>query len=321
LFGFGRNKNVCGCQLTTTNIQSAECSYPFTGQLLDIFTRDKGYLTLKPKAVFEEYVMEWGMKNRLSRLIQKDGKALFLPIDHGYFQGPTHCLEKPAETIKPIYQYADAIMLTRGVLRSCIDPAIEKPYIMRVSGAVSVVGEDLANESIVTSIEEILRLNASAVSMSCFVGSKYENKSLTNLAKLVDECEEFGVPVMAVCAVGKELEKREARYLALAARIVAEIGARVVKTYYCKEHFEKVVDGCPVPIVIAGGPKTETQREVFDFVYDGMQKGAIGVNLGRNIWQTEHPLASIRAIRAVVHEGYNPQEAEDLYNRVIAGKA
>ena len=224
--------------------------------------------------------MEWGMKNRLSRLIQKDGKALFLPVDHGYFQGPTHGLENPGETIKPIYQYADAVMLTRGVLRNCIDPAIEKPIIMRVSGAVSVVGEDLANESIVTSIQEILRLNASAVSMSVFVGTKYENKSLSNLAKLVDECEEYGIPVMAVSAVGKELEKREARYLALAARISAEIGARVVKTYYCKENFEKVVDGCPVPVVIAGGPKTETQREVFDFVYDGIAERRYRRQLG-----------------------------------------
>ncbi|MCW4028810.1 MAG: 3-hydroxy-5-phosphonooxypentane-2,4-dione thiolase [Candidatus Bathyarchaeota archaeon] len=265
--------------------------------------------------------MEWGMQNRLSKLIQKDGKALFLPIDHGYFQGPTHCLEQPGETIKPIIQYADALMCTRGVLRNCVNPAIEKPIIMRVSGAVSVVGEDLANESVVTSMQEILRLNASSVSMSVFVGTKYENKSLTNLSKLVDECEEFGVPVMAVCAVGKELEKREARYLALAARITAEIGARVVKTYYCKEHFEKVVDGCPVPIVIAGGPKTETQREVFDFVYDGIQKGAIGVNLGRNIWQTQHPVAAIRAIRAIIHDGFTPKEAEDLYNQVIANKA
>ena len=264
--------------------------------------------------------MEWGMKNRLSQLFQKDGKALFLPIDHGYFQGPTHSLEKPGETIKPLWQYADALMLTRGVLRNCIDPTIQKPIIMRVSGAVTVVGEDLANESLVTSIQEILRLNASAVSMSVFVGTKYENKSLSNLGKLVDECEEYGIPVMAVTSVGRELEKREARYLALVARVSAEIGARVVKTYYCKDNFEKVVDGCPVPVVIAGGPKTETQREVFDFVYDGIQKGAIGVNLGRNIWQTEHPVASMRAIRAVVHENFTPKEAEDLYDQVKIGK-
>jgi putative autoinducer-2 (AI-2) aldolase len=264
--------------------------------------------------------MEWGMQNRLSRLIQKDGKAVFLPIDHGYFQGPTHCLEKPAETIKLIYQYADAIMLTRGVLRNCVDPAIEKPIILRVSGAVSVVGEDLSNESLVTSIREILRLNAMAVSMSVFVGTKNENKSLSNLAKLVDTCEDYGVPVMAVTSVGRELEKREARYLSLVARISAEIGARVVKTYYC-ENFRKVVEGCPVPVVIAGGPKTETQKQVFDFVYDGMQAGAIGVNLGRNVWQTESPVAAIRAIRAIVHDGYTSQEANDLFEQVKAGKA
>ena len=264
--------------------------------------------------------MEWGMKNRLSQLIQKDGKALFLPIDHGYFQGPTHCLEKPSETVKNLWQYADALMLTRGVLRNCIDPAIPKPYIMRVSGAVSVLG-DLSNESVVTSVKEVVRLNAAAVSMSVFVGSANENKSLTNLSKLVDECEEFGIPVMAVSAVGKELEKREARYLALAARISAEIGARVVKTYYCKEHFEKIVEGCPVPVVIAGGPKTDTQQEVFDFVYDGMQKGAIGVNLGRNVWQTEHPVAALRGIRAIIHENFNAKEANDLYEQIIAGKA
>jgi putative autoinducer-2 (AI-2) aldolase len=265
--------------------------------------------------------MEWGMKNRLARLIQADGKALFLPVDHGYFQGPTHMLEKPGETIKPLIPYADAVMLTRGVLRNCVDPAIPKPIILRVSGAATVVGEDLANENLVTSIQEILRLNAMAVSMSVFVGSKYERQSLSNLAKLVDECEDYGVPVMAVTAVGKELEKREARYLALCCRVAAEIGARVVKTYYCKEKFEKVVEGCPVPVVIAGGPKVDTQREVFDFVYDGMQKGAIGVNLGRNIWQTEHPVAAIRALRAIIHEKYNPIEAQDLFEQIKAGKA
>lgn len=264
--------------------------------------------------------MDWGMKNRLSRLIQPDGKALFLPIDHGYFQGPTSKLEKPGETIRPLLPYADAIMLTRGVLRNCVDPAINKPIILRVSGGTSMVGEDLANEGITTSIEEIIRLNASAVSMSIFVGSKYEHQTLTNLAKLVDVCENYGIPVMAVTAVGRELEKRTARYLALCCRIAAELGARVVKTYYCEEGFEKVVDGCPVPVVIAGGPKTETQQEVFNFVYDGLQKGAIGVNLGRNIWQSEHPVAAIRAIRAIIHENYNAKEANDLYEQIKAGK-
>jgi putative autoinducer-2 (AI-2) aldolase len=265
--------------------------------------------------------MEWGMKNRLSRLIQADGKALFLPIDNGYFQGPTRKLEKPGETIKPLLPYADAIMLTRGVLRNCINPVIPKPVILRVSGATTVVGEDLANENIVTSIQEIIRLNATAVSMSVFIGSKYEHQSLTNLAKLVDSCEDYSIPVMAVTAVGKELEKREARYLALCCRVAAEIGARVVKTYYCKDNFQKIVNGCPVPVVIAGGPKVDTQREVFDFVYDGIQQGAIGVNLGRNIWQTEHPVAAIRAIRAIIHDNYTPQEAQSLFEQVKSGKA
>ena len=252
--------------------------------------------------------MEWGMKNRLSRLIQKDGKALFLPVDHGYFQGPTHGLEKPEQTIKPIYQYADAIMLTRGVLRNCIDPAIEKPIILRVSGAVTVVGEDLANESVVTSIEEILRLNVSAVSMSVFAGTKYENKSLSNLAKLVDECEEYGVPVMAVSAVGKELEKREARYLALVARVSAEIGARVVKTYYCKENFEKVVDGCPVPVVIAGGPKCKTLEEILQTTSDAMKAGAAGLSIGRNVFQCDKPALLSKSLSAIVHENASVEQ-------------
>ncbi len=283
--------------------------------------RKKRLFNSKMKRFAVNKTMEWGMKNRLAQLIQADGKALFLPIDHGYFQGPTHMLEKPGETIKPLWQHADALMMTRGVLRNCIDPTKTKPIILRVSGAATVVGEDLANENIVTSTTEIIRLNASAVSMSVFIGSKYEHQSLSNLAKLVDTCEDYGIPVMAVTAVGKELEKREARYLALCCRVVAEIGARVVKTYYCSEKFEKVVEGCPVPVVIAGGPKVATQRQVFDFVYDGIQKGAIGVNLGRNIWQTESPVAAIRAIRAVIHDGYTPQEAENLFEQVKAGKA
>lgn len=285
---------------------------------MKILCNTKAYLILKSQisAVIQ---LDWGMKNRLNQLVQADGKALFLPIDHGYFQGPTRMLEKPGETIKPIWQYADALMMTRGVLRNCIDPAMTKPIILRVSGAATVVGEDLANENLITSTTEIIRLNAQAVSMSIFIGSKYENQSLTNLARLVDNCEDYGIPVMAVTAVGRELEKREARYLALCCRVAAELGARVVKTYYCKDKFDKVVEGCPVPVVIAGGPKTETQREVFDFVYDGLQKGAIGVNLGRNIWQTENPVAAIRAIKAIIHDGYNPQEAQDLFNQVKNG--
>lgn len=257
--------------------------------------------------------MEWGMANRWAQLIQRDGHCLFLPVDHGYFQGPTRKLEVPRETCEPLMPYSDAIFITRGVLRSQIDPANTKPIILRVSGGSSVVGKDLANEGITTSMEEAIRLNVSAVGISVFVGTDYEKESLLNLSKLVDEGERYGIPVMAVTAVGKELEKRDARYLALASRIAAELGSRLVKTYWCP-NFEKVTHGCPVPVVIAGGPRVETSREVFDFVYDGMQKGAIGVNLGRNIWQNEYPVAMIKGIRALIHEDANPQQAEEIYN-------
>ena len=257
--------------------------------------------------------MNWGMKNRLSQLIQPDGHCFFLPIDHGYFQGPTTCLERPGETIKPLLPYCDALFVTRGILRAAVDPGNTKPVILRVSGGTSVIGKDLANEAITTSIEEIIRLNATAVGISIFVGSDYEHESLTNLGDLVNVCEDYSIPVMAVTAVGKELEKRNARYLALCCRIAAELGARVVKTYWC-EDFDRITNGCPVPVVMAGGPKCETELEVFEFVYDGMQKGAVGINLGRNIWQNPHPVAMIRSLRSVIHENYTPEEANDLFN-------
>jgi putative autoinducer-2 (AI-2) aldolase len=259
--------------------------------------------------------MDWGMRNRMAQLIKSDGRCFFLPIDHGYFLGPTSCLERPGDTIKPILKYADALFVTRGVLRNAIDPVKSKPVILRVSGGTSIVGEDLANEELTTSIEEIIRLNVQAVGMSIFVGSKYEKQTLTNLAALVDECENYGIPVMAVTAVGKELAKRDARYLALACRIAAELGARVVKTYWC-EDFEKVTNGCPVPIVIAGGPKCKTELEVFNFVYDGLQKGAVGVNLGRNVWQHKHPVAMMRALHAVIHKKATPKEANEIFREL-----
>jgi putative autoinducer-2 (AI-2) aldolase len=258
--------------------------------------------------------MDWGMENRLAQLIKSDGHCLFLPIDHGYFQGPTRKLERPGETILPLLPYADAIFVTRGVLRSAINPSNTKPIILRVSGGSSVIGKDLADEGITTSMEEAIRLNVAAVGISIFVGTDYEKQSLLNLARLVDEGEKYGIPVMAVTAVGKELEKREARYLALCCRIAAELGARVVKTYWC-EKFDKVTNGCPAPVVMAGGPKVNTEREVFEFVHDGMQKGAIGVNLGRNIWQHKYPVAMIKALRAVIHDGASVDKAQEIFNQ------
>ncbi len=256
--------------------------------------------------------MDWGMRNRLSRVIKSDGHCMFLPVDHGYFQGPTTKLEKPGETIAPLIQFADGLFVTRGVLRACVDPADSPPVILRVSGGASVIGKDLAHEALTTSIQEAIRLNVAAVGISIFVGSEYEYDSLVNLGKLVDECETNGIPVMAVTAVGKELEKRDARYLGLCCRIAAEFGAKVVKTYWC-EDFDKVTNGCPVPVVMAGGPKCETAAEVFEFVYDGMEKGAIGVNLGRNIWQHPYPSAVMKALRAIIHEKASVKDAEGIF--------
>jgi putative autoinducer-2 (AI-2) aldolase len=256
--------------------------------------------------------MDWGMQNRLSQLIQPDGHCFFLPIDHGYFQGPTQRLERPEETVQPLLPYCDALFVTRGILRACLNPTMRTPIILRVSGGTSLAGKDLAHEGITTSMRDAVRLNVAAVGISIFVGSEYEHETLLNLSSLVNDCEEYGIPVMAVTAVGRELEKREARYLALCCRIAAELGAHVVKTYWC-EDFEKVVQGCPVPVVMAGGPKCKTELEVFEFVFDGMQRGAIGVNLGRNVWQNNEPVAMAKALRAIIHENASAQDALDIF--------
>ena len=260
--------------------------------------------------------MDWGMKNRLSQLMP-EGKCFFMPIDHGYFQGPTRGLEKPGETIQPLLPYVDALFCTRGVLRSAIEPCGSKPIVLRVSGCTSMVGEDLANEKITTSIDDIIRLNAAAVGVSVFIGSKHEKETLRNLSRMVNVCEPYGIPVMAVTAVGKEMAKREARYLALCCRIAAELGAKVVKTYWCDEDFDKVIHGCPVPVIMAGGPKCETEKEVFEFVHDGMQKGAVGINLGRNVWQNPNAVPIAQALNAIVHKNISVKEAIDIFE---AGK-
>ncbi len=261
--------------------------------------------------------MSWGIENRLSRLIKPDGHCFFLPIDHGYFLGPTRSLEQPQKTIQPLLPYADGLFCTRGVLRSSINASLDTPIILRVSGGSSILGENLANEDLTTSIEEIIRLNATAVGISVFIGSEYESKTLNNLAKLVNDCENYDIPVMAVTAVGKELEKRDARYLALCCRICAELGARVVKTYWC-EDFDKVTESCPVPVVMAGGPKCETELEVFSFVYDGIQRGAVGINLGRNVWQHPQPVAMMDALHGIVHKSLNPNQALERFNKIVS---
>lgn len=256
--------------------------------------------------------MDWGMQNRLSRVIKPDtGRTVMLALDHGYFLGPVSKLENAGKTIKPLIPYADALMLTRGVLRTSIDPNCNVPIVLRVSGGNSIVGEDLSKEGITVSMEDAVRLNVSAVAISIYVGAKYEHQTLINLAKLVDSAQSSGIPVLAVTAVGKELAKRDARFLALSCRIASEIGANFVKTYYCEE-FEKVVNSCPVPLVIAGGPRMKSSEDVLQVAYNAIQRGAVGVDMGRNVWQSENPVGMIKAIRHIVHENGTVKGAVEL---------
>jgi putative autoinducer-2 (AI-2) aldolase len=258
--------------------------------------------------------MQWGMQNRMSRIIQPDtGRTVMLAVDHGYFLGPTSCIEDAEKCISPIIEYADVLMPTRGVLRNCVSAKTQTPIVLRVSGGTSIIGEALSNEGITTAFEDAIRLNVAGVALSIFVGTPHERQTLLGLSELVNQGERYGIPVVAVTAVGKELGKRDARFLALSSRIAAELGCHIVKTYYCEE-FEKVVEGCPVPIVIAGGPKLETEMDAFKMVADALAKGAVGVDMGRNIWQNPHPVAMIKAVRACVHEGASPEAAQEIYN-------
>jgi putative autoinducer-2 (AI-2) aldolase len=255
-------------------------------------------------------IMDWGMKNRLSRIIRSDGRTVMLAVDHGYFLGPTTGLEDAGETIGPIISYADALMPTRGIVRTSVEPSTDTPIVLRVSGGNSILNEDLSHEGITVAMEDAVRLNVSAVALSIYVGSANQKETLLNLARLVDEGHRYGIPVLAVTAVGKNMG-RDARYLALACRIAAELGAHFVKTYYC-EGFEKVVKTCPVPLVMAGGKKLP-EFEALELTYNAINSGAAGVDMGRNIFQAESPVAMIRAVRAVVHENTAPKEAFDLY--------
>lgn len=255
--------------------------------------------------------MDWGMTNRISKIIKpENGRCVMLAVDHGYFLGPTEKLEVPQKTIEPLLPYIDSIMLTRGVLRTSLPPISNVPIVLRVSGATSIIGEDLSNETITTSIEDAIRLNVSCLALSIFVGSKYEHQTLSNLATLVDNGHKYGIPILAVTAVGKEMV-RDARYLGLACRIAGELGAHVVKTYYC-ENFEKVIEGCPVPVIIAGGKKLANEIDVLELTFNAINEGASGVDMGRNIWQSDHPIAMIKAVRSIVYEGFSIKEAADL---------
>jgi len=256
--------------------------------------------------------LDWGMKNRLGRIFNPvSGKTVMLAIDHGYFQGPTTGLERIDVNILPLEPYADTLMLTRGILRSIIPPDTQKSIVLRVSGGTSILKE-LSNEALAVDIEDAVRLNASAMAVQVFIGGEHERETIINMTKMVDMGTRYGIPTLAVTAVGKDMV-RDAKYFRLATRICAELGAQYIKTYYVPEGFETVTAACPVPIVIAGGKKIP-ELDALRMAYQAIQAGAAGVDMGRNIFQSASPIAMIQAIRAVVHDNEIPEKAFDLYN-------
>lgn len=260
--------------------------------------------------------LDWGMKNRLSRIFNpKTGRTVMLAFDHGYFQGPTTGLERIDLNIAPLAEYADVLMATRGVMRSSISPATQKPLVLRASGGNSILGE-LSNETVAVDIEDGLRMNAVAMAAQVYIGSEFEHQSIRNVIKLIDTGMRYGMPTLAVTGVGKEMA-RDARYFGLASRIAAEIGAQYVKTYYTDEGFERVTAGCPVPIVIAGGKKLP-ELDALDMAWKAIDQGASGVDMGRNIFQAEDPVAMIQAVSKVVHELEKPAQAFQMYNDLKA---
>jgi putative autoinducer-2 (AI-2) aldolase len=256
--------------------------------------------------------LDWGMKNRLARTFNPaTGRTVMLAIDHGYIQGPTTGLERIDLNIVPLLPSCDALFCTRGILRSVIPAESQKPMVLRASGGPSILKE-LSNERIALDMEDAVRLNAAGVGVQVFIGSDYETQSIHNMTRLVDSGLRYGVPVMGITAVGRDM-KRDAQYFRLACRIIAELGAQYVKTYYVEDGFETVTSSCPVPIVMAGGKKLP-ELDALTMAYNAVQQGASGVDMGRNIFQSDAPKAMIAAVNAVVHKNAKPKDGLEIYN-------
>lgn len=255
--------------------------------------------------------LDWGMQNRLSRIFRKEsGRTVMLAIDHGYFQGPTTGLERVDVNIVPLLPFTDALMLTRGVLRTTIPASYPRGIVLRASGGPSILKE-LSNEQLAVDIEDAIRLGVSALAVQVYIGGEFETQSVHNMTRLVDLGNRYGIPVLGVTAVGKNLV-RDARYLGLACRICAELGAHVVKTYFCPEGFETVTASCPVPIIMAGGKKLP-ELDALTMAHRAISQGAAGVDMGRNIFQSDHPIAMLKAVGRVVHEQLSPADAYEFF--------
>ena len=257
--------------------------------------------------------LDWGMKNRLARVFDPaSGRTVMLAVDHGYFQGPTSGLERIDISIVPLLPFCDALFCTRGILRSVIPAQCQKPMVLRASGGPSILRDEFSDEQIAMDMDDAVRLNAAGVGIQVFIGGEHETRSVHNMTRLVDAGLRVGVPVMGITAVGKNM-MRDAKYFRLACRIIAELGAQYVKTYFVEDGFETVTASCPVPIVMAGGKKLP-ELEALTMAYNAVQQGAAGVDMGRNIFQSEAPQAMIAAVVAVVHKNTTPKEAFDLFN-------
>lgn len=255
--------------------------------------------------------LDWGMQSRLSSIFNpKTGKTIMLAFDHGYFQGPTTGLERIDLHIAPLFEYTDVLMCTRGILRSVVPPDTRKPVVLRASGANSILTE-LSNEAVAVCVEDAIRLNTAAMAAQVYIGSKHEHQSIKNIIQLVDQGTRYGIPTMAVTGVGKDMA-RDQRYFSLSTRIAAEMGAHIIKTYYVDKGFERVTAGCPVPIVIAGGKKLP-ESEALNMCYKAIDQGASGVDMGRNIFQSDAPIAMLKAVHAIVHKGETGEKAYQLY--------
>ncbi len=262
--------------------------------------------------------LDWGMQNRLARIFNPEtGKTVMLAFDHGYFQGPTTGIERLDLNLAPLIPYADVLMCTRGALRTSIPSTVNKPVVIRASAGQSILTE-LSNELIAIDIEDAIRLDAAALAAQVYIGAEFEHKSIGNVVKLIDVGSKYGIPILAVTGVGADMS-RDQRYFGLATRICGEIGAHYVKSYYFEPGFEKVVAGCPVPIVIAGGKKLP-EKQALDMAYKAVDQGASGVDMGRNIFQSDCPVGMIQAVRAVVHDGESPSQAITIYEDYKASK-
>lgn len=258
--------------------------------------------------------LDWGLKNRLARIFRPDdGRTVMLAVDHGYFQGPTTGLERIDVTILPLVPYTDTLMCTRGILRSVVRPSMTKPVVIRASGGPSILKE-LSDEQLAMDMEDCIRLGVCATAIQVFIGGQFESRSVVNMTKLVDAGLRYGIPTMAVTAVGKDM-KRGAQYFRLATRMCAELGAHYVKSYYVPDGFETVTASCPVPIVIAGGKK-QPEMDALTMAYRAVNEGAAGVDMGRNIFQSDSPIGMMRAIQAIVHNSESVEKAYELYEAV-----